>query len=65
MPKNQDAKARRDELLLHLHRQHVGVYRRVASRLKLDPSFISRVAKGTRKNETVRRILIEELSAIR
>ena len=52
------------EEMLRVHREHAGVYRRVANRLKVDPSFVSRVARGARQNEDVQRALIEELSAL-
>jgi ribosomal protein L20 len=43
----------------------LGVFERVAKRLDVDASFVSRVAAGTRKNEAVYDALIKELSSIR
>jgi hypothetical protein len=54
----------REQDLLRAHRQHMGVYNRVALRLGVHPSYVSRVAKGTRPNEKVFQALIDELSSI-
>jgi hypothetical protein len=42
-----------------------GVYNRVAKRLCVDPSYVSRVARGERKSETVEKALADEVRAIR
>jgi hypothetical protein len=42
-----------------------GVYNRVAKRLGVDPSFVSRVARGERKSATVEKALVDEVRAIR
>lgn len=38
-----------DEALLKSHKLHIGVYRRVADKLGVDASYVSRVAMGNRK----------------
>ena len=40
-----------DKALLKAHRLHAGVYRRVADKLGVDPSYVSRVAAGKRTGE--------------
>lgn len=42
-----------------------GVYNRVAKRLGVDPSYVSRVARGERKSATVEKALAEEVRVIR
>ena len=42
-----------------------GVYNRVAKRLGVDPSYVSRVARGERKSATVEKALADEVRAIR
>jgi hypothetical protein len=51
-------------LLLKLHRRHEGLYRRIAGKLRLDPSYVSRVASGDRESEVVLNALLEELKDI-
>ena len=51
------------EDLLKTHRLHLGLYRRLAERLGVDASYINKVASGTRKCESVRRTLLNELIA--
>ena len=41
-----------------------GVYTRVAKRLRLDPSYVSRVARGERRSEKIERALQAELARI-
>lgn len=53
-----------EKALLKAHRQHAGVYRRVAEQLGVDPSYVSRVATGSRKAAQVRRALLDELHRI-
>ena len=53
-----------DKALLKAHRLHAGVYRRVADKLGVDPSYVSRVAAGKRKGEKIRRAVIDELRKI-
>jgi transcriptional regulator with XRE-family HTH domain len=42
-----------------------GLYDRVAKRLGVDPSYVSRVARGERKSAAVAKALAEEVEAIR
>jgi transcriptional regulator with XRE-family HTH domain len=42
-----------------------GVYNRVARRLGVDPSYVSRVARGERKSAVVEQALAEEVRLIR
>jgi hypothetical protein len=42
-----------------------GVYNRVAVRLGVDPSYVSRVARGERKSALVKKALAEEVRVIR
>jgi DNA-binding transcriptional regulator YdaS (Cro superfamily) len=42
-----------------------GVYNRVAKRLGVDPSYVSRVARGERKSAAVEKALADEVRAIR
>jgi len=41
-----------------------GLYGRVADRLRVDPSFVSRVARGERQSEEIEAALIQEMRAI-
>lgn len=47
-----------------LVRAFCGLYARVASRLKRDRSYVSRVARGERRSEEVERALLAELDRI-
>jgi len=42
-----------------------GIYNRVAKRLGVDPSYVSRVARGERKSALVEKALAEEVRIIR
>jgi transcriptional regulator with XRE-family HTH domain len=42
-----------------------GIYNRVAKRLGVDPSYVSRVARGERKSAIVEKALAEEVRVIR
>jgi hypothetical protein len=42
----------------------MGLYKRVALRLDVDSSYVSRVAMGTRRSERIMQALIADLSAI-
>ena len=53
-----------DEALIKAHRLHAGFYRRVANRLGVDASYVSRVATGKRKASKIRRALVDELRKI-
>jgi hypothetical protein len=53
-----------DNALLKAHRLHAGAYRRVATKLGVDPSYVSRVAAGKRTGSKVRDALLDELRKI-
>jgi transcriptional regulator with XRE-family HTH domain len=53
-----------DKALLKAHRLHAGVYRRVADKLGVDPSYVSRIANGKRDVAKVRDALLVELRKI-
>jgi hypothetical protein len=55
---------KRDKALLEAHRLHAGVYRRVADKLGVDPSYVSRVAAGEREEPGIRRAILDELRKI-
>jgi transcriptional regulator with XRE-family HTH domain len=42
-----------------------GIYNRVAKRLGVDPSYVSRVARGERKSAVVEKALADEVRVIR
>jgi transcriptional regulator with XRE-family HTH domain len=49
---------------LKWHRLHLGLYARVAKRLRVNPSYVSRVARGKRQSDDVKKALLQELSRI-
>jgi len=53
-----------DESLLRLHRLHEGLYARVAERLGVDPSYVSRVARQERTSIHVKAALLADLRSI-
>jgi len=50
--------------LLTWHLLHRGVYARVARKLNIDASYVSRVAKGQRQSDRIRKALVAELQRI-
>ena len=50
-----------DNALLKAHRLHAGVYRRVAAKLGVDPSYVSLVAAGKREASEIRSTILGEL----
>jgi transcriptional regulator with XRE-family HTH domain len=54
-----------DERLLEVHQLHLGLYARVAKRLSVTPSYVSRVARGQRENDKVTAQLLDELRKLR
>ena len=50
--------------LLRKHRLHDGVYVRVAKRLRVHPSYVSKVAKGKAVSSEVSLGLLKELQRI-
>lgn len=53
-----------DTALLKAHGLDVGLYRRVADKLGMDASYISRVAAGERNGPRIRRAILDELRRI-
>lgn len=49
---------------LQWHRLHLGLYARVAKRLHVNPSYVSRVARGKRQSDDVKKALLRELARI-
>lgn len=49
---------------LKWHRLHLGLYARVAKRLRVNPSYVSRVARGKRQSDDVKKALLQELARI-
>jgi transcriptional regulator with XRE-family HTH domain len=49
---------------LKKHRLHEGLYARVARKLGVDSSYVSRVAKGDRSSDRVLAALVAELKRI-
>jgi transcriptional regulator with XRE-family HTH domain len=54
----------KDRALLMSHKLHRGLYARVAKRLGVDRSYVDRVASGSRKSDTIMRVLLAELRRI-
>jgi len=44
--------------------EYRGLYNRVAKQLKVDPSYVSRVARGERFNQEIEAALLEELQRL-
>jgi hypothetical protein len=53
-----------EKALLTWHRLYMGVYARVAQNLGVDPSYVSRVARGRRHSENIEQAIISELNRI-
>jgi hypothetical protein len=53
-----------ENALLEWHLLHRGVYARVARKLSIDASYVSRVAAGQRQSDRIRRALVTELERI-
>ena len=54
----------REELLLAQHAQHLGLYTRVAKKLRTSPAYVALVANGARKSDKIIAALIRELRRI-
>lgn len=50
--------------LLLKHNMHLGVYARVARKLRIDASYVSRVARGERQSNKIMRAVLLELFKI-
>lgn len=53
-----------NKALLAWHRQHEGIYARVARALGVDASYVSRVASGQRRSDKIEGALVSELERI-
>jgi transcriptional regulator with XRE-family HTH domain len=53
-----------EKALLKAHALHAGIYRRLANQLGVDPSYVSRVARGKREEPKILRALLDELHQI-
>jgi transcriptional regulator with XRE-family HTH domain len=58
------SKSALDEALLKAHKLHLGLYRRVADKLGVNASQVSRVAGGTRRDLKIRLAIVDELRKI-
>ena len=58
------SKTEYDKALLDAHFLHQGLYRRVADRLGVDPSYVSRVARGKREAADILSAIMDELHKI-
>jgi transcriptional regulator with XRE-family HTH domain len=52
------------QALLRWHKLHIGVYARVAKRLSVDSSYVSRVANGKRQSGAIQHALLNEIASI-
>jgi hypothetical protein len=59
-----ETKTRKGRLLLKRHLLHRGIYVRIAKKMRVDASYVSRVASGERKSTKVKRAVIVELERI-
>jgi transcriptional regulator with XRE-family HTH domain len=50
--------------LLNRHQLHEGVYARIAKKLRVDASYVSRIARGERKSPEILNAVLEELRRI-
>lgn len=64
MPNSKRAGDEESQYLLRKHRMHAGLYARIASKLSLSPSYVSRIAKGERTSERILKAIIAELKRI-
>jgi hypothetical protein len=53
-----------DIALLKAHWLHTGLYGRVANKLGVDASYVSRIATGERNGPRIRRAIFDELRRI-
>jgi hypothetical protein len=56
--------SKKGRLLLKRHLLHRGIYVRIAKNMRVDASYVSRVASGERKSIKVERAVIVELERI-
>ena len=58
------AQALGTEELLRRHRLHEGLFARVAKKLRVNPSYVSRVVRGQRQSERIMAAVVAELRRI-
>jgi hypothetical protein len=56
---------KKGKLLLKRHLLHRGIYVRIAKKMRIDASYVSRVASGERKSAKVERAVVVELERIK
>jgi hypothetical protein len=61
----QDVDLNKKRALLKWHKLHTGVYDRVARKLKVHPSYVSKVIAGMRTSDKIERAVVEELDRIK
>jgi transcriptional regulator with XRE-family HTH domain len=44
--------------------EYRGIYNRIAAQMGVDPSYVSRIARGERNNEPVRLALLKEVNRL-
>jgi hypothetical protein len=54
----------KQKLLLKRHLLHRGIYIRIAKKMNVDASYVSRVASGDRKSVKIERAVVLELERI-
>ena len=64
MPNSKRAGEDESQYLLRKHRMHAGLYARVANKLRLNASYVSRVAKGERRSDRILNAIVAELRRI-
>lgn len=64
MPSSKHAGEDQSRYLLRKHRLHAGVYARVARKLGVHESYVSRVARGERSSDRILAAIVSELRRI-
>ena len=54
----------KEQRLLEKHRLHLGLYVRIAKKLSINPSYVSRVANGKRTSAKIMSEIIKELQKL-
>ena len=52
------------EVRIRWHRRFEGLYARIAKQLRVDPSYVCRVANGLRRSEKVMQALVAEMKRL-
>jgi hypothetical protein len=61
---NRDGRANGAHHVAHLVSEYRGIYNRIAAQMGVDPSYVSRIARGERTNEMVKAALIKEVNRL-